>query len=169
MKSLIEFIYSGIIGIAVALFVGFSIWAVYPEPQYPTDSYPDLSLNYSANGQLDTAGKAKEDEYNKRFDQYDIDQKTYANSVAIVALFSGVIFYIIGIWAVRKNEVIGEGLLFGGVLVAVYSLIRSSSTFGDSDTAGRIIVFLSVTATLIMALTMTYLKFSDPTKKPVGK
>jgi hypothetical protein len=45
MKTLIDFIYTLLIGAAVALFVGLGIWTFYSGPKMPTyPEYPNPSL-----------------------------------------------------------------------------------------------------------------------------
>lgn len=160
MKTFIEFIYAAFIGVAVALFVGFGIWAFYQGPQYP--DYP--TPIYSPTGELTENQIQEQKEYEKRSEDYHKQEKAYSQNVAMVALVPAVLFYIGGMIWIKRNEVLGEGLAFGGIFTSLYALMRSAT---GTTAANRVVVFVSVTVSLLMLVFLAQQKFRP--EKPAKK
>lgn len=157
MKTFIDFVYTLLIGIAVTLFVSLGIWAFYSGPQFP--EYP-RSISTPAEGQEEKFQK-EQDEYDKQYRQYDEANKTYSKRVAGIALASGAVFFIGGLWLMKRNEVVGEGLALGGIFTAVYATTRAAiSDFKQ-------LVFASVTILLAMLIVLALyrMRIQNPPKK----
>lgn len=147
MKTLIDFIYTLLIGAAVAAFVGLGIWTFYAEPKFPPyPDYPQMTYDYDQDGNTVESPdyKAKMDKYNADSQKYDDTQKSYSKKTAYIALGAAIIFYVVGLWIYRKIDVVGEGLALGGAFNAVYAAIRA----GTADS--KPYVFASVTILLTM-------------------
>jgi nitrogen fixation-related uncharacterized protein len=148
MKTLIDFIYTLLIGAAVALFVGLGIWTFYSGPKMP--NYPDYNGPYTS-APTDAQNKEMEqrqEKYNKEFKQYEKENKTYSKKVAAIALAAGVVFYAAGIWLMKREDVVGEGVALGGIFSAVYAAGRAA--VGDF----KQLVFGSVTVLLAMLIVL---------------
>ena len=156
MKSLIELIYSLLIGVVVAVFAGTAIWAVYPGPKMP-DS-PDY--NFSNEGPSEEDQK-KMDDYNKQWDTYQNDSNSYGQRVAIIATISAMIIFAAGYLRVTKNAVMREGLAFGGLATSLYALMRAATGTSSNSTSSRLTVVAPVTLLLIMALLLVHSKFGE--------
>lgn len=147
MKAFIEFIYSVLIGLAVACFIGFGLWSFLSAPKYPDSpdyvQYPAApayqAYLYTYEEQQAYAEKQKAyekeiEEYNEKsakqgqefqakLDAYNQADKNFKNKTTMIAAFSGVVSYAAGIFVLRKNGVIGEGLALGGIFTGVYGAI----------------------------------------------
>lgn len=155
MKGLIEFLYSVFIGIAVALFVGFGVWAFQPGPQMP--EHPET--RFSPSGELTEDDKTKQSEYQQAFEKYDQETKAYSRRVSIIVLVPAILFFLAGLRLMKNNSVVSEGLAVGGVFTSVYALIRA----GHSE--HRIIVFSVATVLLVMVILLAQTKFRPGTPK----
>lgn len=159
MKTFVDFIYTVLIGVAVALFVGLGIWTFYTGPKMP--EYP----NYSSSSLNPTEAENKafqqrQDAFDKKMKQYDKDNKSYSKKVGVIALGSAVVFYAVGLALLYKRWVVGEGIALGGVFSAVYAAIRG--TMADF----KQLVFSSVTVILAMLILLTIyrLRIHTPVK-----
>ena len=146
MKTFINFIYTVLIGVAVAVFVGLGIWTFYSGPKSPT--YPDYSQSYIAapTEAQNQEYQAKQDKYNQEFKQFEKFEKPYSKKVAGIALATGVIFYVAGLWTMKRNEVVGEGLALGGTFTSIYAAVKAAT--GEF----KQLVFASVTIILAMLI-----------------
>ncbi len=157
MKSLIELLYSALLGVAVALFIGFGIWAMYPGPKMP--EYP--MINYSQNGELSSEDQQKQKDYDETYKKYQNEENDYGQKVAIAATVTAVVFFAVAMWRIKRNEVLRDGLALGGIFTSIYALTRSSSSsiFMGSDGSNRIITFVAVTSLLAMVIVLALTKF----------
>lgn len=152
---LIKFLYTIFLGIFLATFVGVGIAAFYPEPKYPEQ--PAILKYCSPDITKDTV---KLDEFREQSESFDKAEKTYMaasqvynRNVSIVALIGATILVIASLTLFRKVLLIADGLLLGGVLTLLYSVIRG---FSSEDNMFR---FLVVSAGLIISLVLGYIKF----------
>jgi hypothetical protein len=145
MKAFIEFIYSVLIGLAVAFFIGFGLWSFLSTPKYPDSpeyiqyptapTYQAYLYSYEEQQAYTQKQKAYEQElqtYNEKsaqqgqefqakLDEYNKADKSFKNKTAIIAALCGVLSYITGILVFRKNAVIAEGMALGGIFTGVYA------------------------------------------------
>lgn len=146
MKTLIDFIYTLLIGAAVAVFVGLGIWTFYVGPKFP--EYPN---NYSVS-QPTPAQQADYDRQQKQFDNqvknYDKANKTYSKKVSGIALAAGVVFFIIGLALIRLSDTVAEGLALGGIFSGVYAAISGGIS------SSRPLVFTSISLILVMLIVL---------------
>lgn len=152
---MIKFIYTIFLGIFVATFVGVGISAFYQEPKYPE---PPLVIKYCSPEMTKDAEKYKE--FQKVAEKYDKEQQafqktisTYNRNVSIISLIAAIILVIVSLTFLRKIYLIADGLLLGGVLTLLYSIIRG---FGTDDNMFRFIV---VSIGLLISLILGYYKF----------
>lgn len=153
----IEIIYTFFVGILLAVFVGVGIAAFYPEPKEP--EYPAMLKIYNAPieaGQPSTAS-AKLLEEQQKFDKIQkIHQEKlniYNRNVSVIALIAAIILSSISITFFKNLNVIADGLLLGGVITLLYSVVR---IFGSGDDKIRFVV---VSIGLFVALALGYKKF----------
>lgn len=149
MKTLIDFLYTLLIGAAVALFVALGIWTFYPGPKSP--EYP-MYNQYGINGPTEEQNKefmATQEKFDKDLKAYQEKEKTYSKNVGGIALGAAVVFFVAGMWLMRREDVVGEGVALGGIFTGVYAAARSG--MGDS----RPLVFASVTALLVMVVLLS--------------
>ena len=145
----------------MAVFVGVGIAAFYPEPKYPE---PPVAVKYcspdidKATG-MSAESKAEIEKYDKEEKDFQIKSKKYNRDVSIIALIASILIVIASLTFFKKILLIADGLLFGGVLALLYSVIRG---FGTDDNIFRFIV---VSIGLSVSLFLGYVKFIQPTKK----
>lgn len=159
----IRFLYSIFLGILVALFIGLGVAAFYKAPKAP--DYPITLQNATSVTKEGVVVESEETktariQYEKEQKEYNKLFSTYSRNVSIITLIAAVIVLVISLFLADKIQLISDGLLFGGVLTLLYSIIRG---FMGEDEIYR---FLVATAGLIMAFIVGYVKFIKPDKQP---
>lgn len=152
---LIKYVYIVFIGILLAAFVGVGIAAFYKGPTAP--DYP-FSLKYQdpAVTRLATESaqmKIDQEKYDSEFKQFQKLEEQYNKNVSIMAIVAAIIMLVVSLTLFKQILVIADGLLLGGVLTLSYGIVRG---FGSNDDIFR---FLVVSAGLIVALILGYIKF----------
>jgi len=157
---IIKIIYTLFLGLLIALFVGLGIDAFYPgekEPQYPIE--------------LETVGPQEKEsaeqkvvrvEYEKQQREWQERLKGYNRNVSIISIIAAIMILVASLTFLEKIKMIADGILLGGVFTTAYSIIRGLMS---EDSRFR---FLIVTAGLIIALVLGYVKFIKP-KKPLNE
>jgi hypothetical protein len=151
----LKLIYVFLIGIFLAIFVGVGIAAFYPEPKYPeapkTVRYGCTDV--TKEGNVSVESKSQIDKFEQEEKDYREQSKIYSKNVSILALISSIIIVIASLTLFKKIFLIADGLLLGGVLTLLYSVIRG---FGAEDNIFRFIV---VSVGLFVSLFLGYVKF----------
>lgn len=157
----LKLLYTFLIGIFLAVFVGVGIAAFYPGPKYPEQ--PTLLKYCSAEIAKDIV---KYEEFKIQAEKFDKEEKlfqeksqVYNRNVSIVAILASILIVITSLTLVKAILLIADGLLLGGVLTLIYSVIRG---FGTEDNMFRFIV---VSIGLVISLFLGYVKFIKPEKK----
>jgi hypothetical protein len=153
---ILKFIYSVFIGILFATLVGVGIAAFYPEPKYPT--YPAM-LSYpkapETQTEQDRQTQIKQQEaYDKKTKEFEAIKRTYSRNVSIVAVIFAIIALVVSLTFLKTLNLIADGLLFGGLLTLIYSIIRGF------DTDDNIFRFIVVAVGFIVAVIVGYIKFA---------
>lgn len=157
----LKLLYTLLIGIFVAVFIGVGIAAFYPQLKYPEQP---TSMKYGfpqpeKDVETPEETKAEIEKYEQEQKDFQIKSQTYNRNVSILALVFSIIIVIISLTLFKKIYLIADGLLLGGVLTLLYSVIRG---FGTDDNMFRFIV---VTVGLIISLFLGYVKFIAPMNK----
>lgn len=157
----LKLLYTLLIGIFVAVFVGVGIAAFYPQLKYPD---PPISMKYGftepeKGGKISDEAKVEMEKFDKEQKDYQIKSQTYNRNVSILALVFSIVIVVISLTLFKKIYLIADGLLLGGVLTLLYSVIRG---FGSDDNMFRFIV---VSTGLVISLVLGYVKFIAPMKK----
>lgn len=152
---ILKVIYTFFIGILMATFVGVGIAAFYTGPKYPE---PPALLKYCSPEIAQSASKYEEfkkdaQAYDARVQQYQMQSQVYNRNVSIVSVIAAIIIVILSLTLFKKILVIADGLLLGGVLSLLYSIIRG---FQSEDNMFR---FFVVTVGLAISLWLGYIKF----------
>lgn len=143
----------------MATFVGVGIAAFYPGPKAPE---PPVSVKYppACEGFKDETASQKirgeQEEFDRVFKAYERQNEKYNRDVSIFSLVAAILILIISLTLFKKIFLIADGLLLGGVLTLVYSIIRG---FGSGDNMFRFVV---VSAGMAVVLFLGYLKFIQP-------
>ncbi len=156
----IKVIYTFLLGIFVAVFVGVGIAAFYPELKYPE---PPVALKYCSSEMIKgeeqyAEFKAEAEKFNTVENDYRVKSQIYNKNVSIISLIASILIVIASLTLFKKIYVIADGLLLGGVLTLIYSVIRG---FGADDNMFR---FIIVSIGLFISLFLGYIKFIKPAK-----
>lgn len=148
---ILRIIYTIFIGVLLATFVGVGITAFYPDPKSPEEP---LEIKYCPQNEPTTPElRAKQQEFDSAFKDFRNRQQEYNKNVSIISVAAAIIILIVSLTLLKKIMLIADGLLLGGVLTLIYSIIRG---FDSGDNTFRFIV---VSIGLIIALILGYLKF----------
>lgn len=159
---ILRIIYTLLVGVFLAVFVGVGISAFYNGPVYP--DMPAM-LKYCASEIRDISKFADYQKQAESFDRaeksYMNEEKLYSRNVSIIAVIAASILVIVSLTLFRKILLIADGILLGGVFTLLYSVIRG---FGSEDT---MFAFFVVSIGLLISLILGYIKFIQPTNAPV--
>lgn len=156
---ILKFLYSVFIGILFATLVGVGIAAFYPEPKYP--EYP-ARLSYAPKP-VEQQTEQERQEQLKQQEAYDNQVKehqelsqTYNRNVSIIAIIFAIAALVVSLTLFKTLLLIADGLLFGGLLTLIYSIIRG---FETDDNMFRFVV---VAIGFLVAVIVGYIKFAKP-------
>lgn len=157
----LRIIYSLFIGLLWATLIGVGIAAFYPGPKAP--EYPaELSVARETPAPGGDGAALIEAQRS-----YDVEQKLYrraserySHDVSIAALVAAIASLVVSLTLFRRISLIADGLLLGGLFTLIYGIFRA---FGDGDQVFRFIV---ISVGFVIAVTLGYLKFVRPEKKP---
>lgn len=158
---MLKIIYTLILGLLLAFFIGFGINTFYASPVAPTA--PDFG--YVGKEGLSQAQQAQQTAFDKTRESFDKNQlNPYNRNVSIAALAAALLLVAVGLLLERRIDVMADGALLGGVFTLIYSLGRAMAS-QDSGYG-----FVAVAVGLIIILGLGYLRFVRPsahTAKPV--
>ena len=162
-QMVMKLIYTFLIGIFMAVFVGVGVAAFYPEPKYPQ---PPLAMKFSSpdayqtDDSTDSAKwRAEMEEFDKQEKKYQTESQEYCRNVSIVVIAIAIAIVVVSLTVFQKILIIADGLLLGGLLTLIYGVMRG---FGAEDNMFRFVV---VSIGLFISLFLGYWKFSQPVKK----
>ena len=157
ISMIIRIIYTFLVGIFLAIFVGVGISAFYKGPIYP--EMPAV-LKFCTTELKDTTQFAEFQTQAEQFDKlekmYQKQQQMYSKNVATIAVFAAIILVIASLTLLRKILLIADGILLGGVITLLYSVVRG---FEAQDTMFQ---FFVVSIGLLVSLILGYVKFIKP-------
>jgi hypothetical protein len=137
----LKIVYTFFVAVMLVLFVGLGVDAFYPEPAYP--QYPV--------GEPTTQDLQA---YTDALNAYRGDIEMYNRNVSIIATASAVTMLGLSLLLERKNKVLTNGVMLGGLFTLVYGVGRG---FVSGDTT---MTFIVVSAGLIAVLFLGYWRFS---------
>ena len=158
----IKIIYTFFIGVLLAIFVGVGIAAFYPEPKQPERpmllKLYKLPTDPSADPAILAQIQEAQEQYDVVMETYTEQLNHYNRDVSIISLVSAILILILSLTLTRKLLVVADGLLLGGVITLLYSVVR---VFGSGDDKLR---FGIVTVGLAISLLLGYLEFTKKSK-----
>lgn len=161
---IIRIIYTFLVGIFLAIFVGVGISAFYKGPIYP--EMPAV-LRFCTTELKDTTKFAEFETQAEQFDKlekiYQKQQQLYSKNVATIAVLAAIILVIASLTLLRKILLIADGILLGGVMTLLYSVVRGSEA---QDTMFQ---FFVVSIGLFISLILGYVKFIKPQSVSVSQ
>lgn len=156
---ILKFIYTIFIGLLFATLVGVGIAAFYPQPKAP--DYPS-SLQYypeKPGTEQEARRLAEQKRYDQSYKAFESRNKTYNRDVSIISLVIAVVALLVSLTLFNKLLMISDGILLGGLLTLLYSIIRGF------ETDDNIFRFVVVAVGFISAIVVGYIKFTKPALK----
>lgn len=157
----LRFAYTVFIGVLLATFIGVGISAFYTGPKPPETpvelKYPSAPMHEGATPSAEFI--QRQTELDQKFEEYTDQREQYERNISIVALVFAITILVVSLTILRNVYVISDGVLLGGVLTLLYSIVRG---FGAEDSYYRVLV---TGVGLAVALTLGYLKMVRPAKK----
>lgn len=155
---ILRLIYTLLLGVFLAIFVGVGISAFYKGPTYP--DMPAV-LKYCSsefkNTQQYSEFKVVAEKYDAQEKAYRTQELLYNRNVTIIAVIAAIILVVASLTLFKKILLIADGILLGGVFTLLYSIIRG---FSAEDSKFQ---FFVVSIGLIISLVLGYIKFIRPT------
>lgn len=153
-EHIVGLLFSLFVGLIITIFVGTVVYTFYPSPKSPYD--------YSYNSQSDKYYESKE--YRQKEKEYQKANDTYTRNASSIVLVIAIATFASGYFIKSINQVVSEGMLFGGVFSSVYALILHSASGSEFSQVDRIFNFVIVTVLLGMAILIVLKRFSSPKK-----
>jgi predicted histidine transporter YuiF (NhaC family) len=151
---MLKVIYVFFLGLLLSIAVGVGVSAFYQQPEAP--KYPGFSSSDTQEQRDD-----KQASYDKQLTEHTEKLNTYNRNVSLIVLGFAVTFLVVSMAIYSKADVVSDGLLLGGLISLIYSVIRGFNADDERYT------FVLVVVGIIIALVLGYYKFIKPqNKKP---
>ncbi len=153
---LIKQIYIIILGILLTLFVSVGITTFYPEPQPPLSapiSFPVVAPSSQSEQKIQTKNISDQNLWQKKYSEYQNNDKKYNRNVSIIAIFISVVFLILSLTIFKQLNILADGFLLGSLFTLLTSIFNG---FKSDDSKYRFVV---ITVVLLITLVLGYLKF----------
>jgi hypothetical protein len=158
----LRFVYTMFTGILLVAFVGVGIAAFYPGPERPEVPF-SIEHEESICEQIENKEdllqiRQEQEEFDENMKVYQTKLERYNRETSIISLIAAILILIISLTLFKKILIIADGLLLGGVLTLIYSIIRG---FGSDDNIFR---FSIVSVGLVISFFLGYIKFIRPSQ-----
>ncbi|MGQ1837720.1 hypothetical protein ACT4S2_04620 [Kocuria turfanensis] len=159
-NTVMKIVYTFFLGALLALFVGLGIQTFYPGPDMP--DYP-VEMEYGAGpGELTEEQREQEREFNQRMAQWQEEQQVYHRNVGVVALGAAVLQLVLSLVLEKRNKVLTNGVMLGGLFTLFYAIGRS---FASSETT---VTFVAVGVGLAVVLVLGHRRFFQERPAPAA-
>jgi hypothetical protein len=153
-NKVLTIVYTLFLGIILALFVGLGIRTFYAPPEVP--QYPAMQITKANPTDQEVAEQQRqEEEYQHAFRVYEEQSSTYNRNVSTISLVASVVLLGLSLLLEKRNRVLANGILLGGLFTLLYSIGRG---FASQDT---LMTFIAVTVGLVIALYLGYRRFFE--------
>ncbi|MEX5236401.1 hypothetical protein [Kocuria arenosa] len=153
-NNVMKIVYTFFLGALLALFVGLGIQSFYPGPEMPE---PTAGAEFVPGGSTPTGEQREEMEENDRqwqqWQQWQEEQQSYSRNVAVVALGASVVLLGLSLVLEKRNRVLTNGVMLGGLFTLIYAIGRS---FASSETT---MTFVAVSVGLAVVLLLGHRRF----------
>ena len=135
---------SVVLGIVIALFVGVGISLFYPEPSYPSEL-----MTFSNSEPTDAEAEAS----NLAYMEFERERQLHSGVVGVVAIALSVLLMVGSMFLAKKNDVVSQGLLVGGLLLICYGATQAISS------GNMMVAFISIGAGLVVLIVFILKRF----------
>lgn len=151
-KDVLKLIYSFLLGIVIALFIGIGINTFYPAPKEPEmnivcDAYKGNATKY------DSCIETESKENDAKMKDFNEKNKTWARTSSIFVITAATIFAVIALTFSSSLEIIANGLLLGSIFTLLYGTVLSMIS------ENRITQFVVISVSLAVTLAIGYMRF----------
>lgn len=137
-----KIVYTFFLGALLALFVGLGVQTFYPGPEMP--DYP-AELQYGmASEEATEEQRELEREHMERSERWQEQRQTYDRNVGVIALVSAVLMLGLSLVLERRNRVLTNGVMLGGLFTLLYAIGRSLASTETTMTFVAVGVGLAV-------------------------
>jgi hypothetical protein len=158
-NTLFKLIYTFILGVVLALFLGVGVSAFYEPPKEP--EYPIIASAYKESVTPTAESKSdieKQQQFEKEMRAYQEVRQGYERNVSVILLILAIITIAIGLVFSRQIGFLSDGILLGGLFTLVHSLIRG---FAAEDTK---YLFAAASVAVVVILYLGYRRFGRDAK-----
>lgn len=149
--KLLRLVYTFFLGLIIAVFVGMGIATFYESPKPP--EYPVQTEAQLKEMQVSPVANAEQVKYEQDYRAYEKIAQVYHRNVSILSMVFAVVLLIISFLLERKNSVITNGVMLGGVFVLIYSIGRGIASTDTKYT------FIAVSISLAIVIYLGYRRF----------
>lgn len=151
-NNVMKIVYTFFLGALLALFVGLGIQTFYPGPEMPE---PTSGVEFVPEGSGTPTEEQREEmaENERQWRQWQEEQQAYSRDVAVVALGASVVLLGLSLVLEKRNRVLTNGVMLGGLFTLLYAIGRS---FASSETT---MTFIAVGVGLAVVLFLGHRRF----------
>lgn len=153
--KLLRLVYTFFLGLILAVFIGMGIATFYSAPVMP--EYPQMAEPVIDQAKVSPEATKAQRQYEEQYKKFDKDSQTYHRNVSIISMVFAIILLAVSFLLERKNSVITNGVMLGGVFVLIYSIGRGIVSTDTKYT------FIAVSISLIIVLYLGYRRFGSAT------
>lgn len=146
-------VYTVLLGVLLALFVGLGVAAARPGPEAPEPA-PELVAAQQSR-ELTPEEEQRWAEHLRGHEEWEDRSARHHRDVGLIALAGSVLLLVLSLLAERRRPVLAGGLLLGSLLGLLHSVVRSLLS---QDT---LVAFGVVTAALVQVLYVGYRRYVD--------
>lgn len=153
---MVKVLYKLFLAVMIALFFGFGVAVFYQAPKAP--EYVGSVMEKDPNN-LTAEQQKQRDDFDVAQKSYEKDFAEYNRNVSAIIIGISVLILIVSLTLLIQIEIIGDGVLLGGLFTLIYGMIRGLMSMDSRYQFGI------VTLGLLIALSLGYIKFIRPEKK----
>lgn len=146
-------VYTFFLGLLLALFVGLGVATVRPGPAEPVP--PAAVATARESRELAPEEQQQWAAYESEREVWEESSVRYSRDVGVITLVASVALLAVGLVVERRRPVLAQGVLLGGLLTLLHSVVRSLLS---QDTVAS---FAVVTVALLVVLYLGYRRFVD--------
>lgn len=143
--SILGLIYSFILALILAFFIGITINTFYPAPKTPAMIEQQNFVKEPTPTQQTELQRADQ--------EFSMKRKDWAQNASIIVISAATVLVGLGLFLAGKMPVLPNGVLLGGLFTIFYGVTMAMSS------ESRYVIFGVVTASLIIIFLAGYLKF----------
>lgn len=160
-NTVFKLIYTFILGVVFALFLGVGVAAFYEPPKEP--EYPMVTSVYKQSTVPTAESKSdvdKQQQFEKDMRAYQEFRQGYERNVSVILLILAIITIAIGLVFSRQIGFLSDGILLGGLFTLVHALIRG---FAAEDSK---YLFAAASVAVVVVLYLGYRRFGRVAELP---